>query len=277
MTGQTRREPDPVTRSGRDHDTMSTTLNLFWGLLKRDLAARYARSLGGATWAVLQPLGQLLLFTFVFGTILKVPLLGEATSSFPIFLFAGLLPWLAFQEGLTRGTNALVEHAEFLKRHRLAPALLVSVRIASALVLELVGIGLFLAILWSRGEFAWQHCLWLFPALIVQGLLAFGLAGLLAPVQVLFRDLGQLLGLLLPAWFYATPIVYPLGLVPENLRCWISWQPLSSVVGAVRASLLGGLPPPLAEFGAALGLGVLLAGFGLLQLKRAQAWLADEL
>lgn len=252
--------------------------HLFFSLLRRDLAVRYARSLAGAAWAVFLPLGQLLLFSVVFGSILKVPIHGEATSSFPFFLFAGLLPWLAFQEGLSRGTHAFLEHAELLKRHRISPALLVAVPIASAGVLELVGLIVFSGILWLENELAWgPSWIWLGPALLIQLLLAYGLSGLLAPIQVVFRDLGQLLGLLLAGWFYATPIVYPLALVPEPFRFWISWQPLSAVVQGVRAGLFGGQPPPPPQLLGAFGLASLLAGFGHLQLRRSGGWLADEL
>lgn len=255
---------------------MASTPDLFLHLLGRELAGRYARSLAGAAWALLQPLAQLLLFSVVFSVILRVPLVGERGSSFPIFLFAGLLPWLGFQEGLVRGSQALVEQAELLKRHPISLGPLVAVRVAAALVLQLAGLSAFAILLVWRQELCWGCLFWAPLGLLLQGLLAYGLAGALAPVQVLYRDTSQLLGVLLPAWFYATPIVYPIALVPEPLRDWLWLHPLTPIVALYRAGLFGSPPPPGFALGGAILLTAAIALVGHRALVRARAWIADE-
>jgi lipopolysaccharide transport system permease protein len=107
----------------------------------------------------------------------------------------------------------------------------------------MVGLGLFMLVLAARGELALGGLPWLLPALGLQLLLTAGLALLAATTQVFVRDLAPALGVAFLAWFYATPIVYPLALVPDPWRAWLALNPLAALVGLYRAALLG-LPRP---------------------------------
>ena len=212
-------------------------------LVKRDLQARYAGSALGFVWSFVQPLWQLMLFTFVFGHVMKVSPLGERAPSFPLFLFSGLLPWLAIQEGLTRAANAITDQAHLVKKLRFPSELLVVSVTAAALVHEAIAALVFGLLLALVGALSWSSLPWLLAVLPLQIGITLGLGLLLAAANVFLRDVAQVLGLVLSAWFYLTPIVYPLSYVPEKFRGWIVANPLAALVGLYRRALFGGSGP----------------------------------
>ena len=248
-------------------------------LIWRDFSGRYAGSLLGVVWSVAQPLWQIVLFSFVFSVILKVRPTGEATDNFAIFLFAGLLPWLAIHETLVRGAAAITDNGALVKKLNFPSAVLVVSVAVSALLHQLVALAVFLALLAWRGELAWQGLPWLLVAMPLQLGLSIGLGLALAPLNVVVRDTAQVLGPVLTAWFYATPIVYPLGLVPTAVRPWIEANPLTALVTLYRRALLGSGSP--AEGGALALLGLLAFAAAALLLgglffRRLEPTLADE-
>src|SRR3954468_22408286 len=95
-------------------DALRHHLFLLKELVKRDFQGRYAGSVLGLVWSFLQPLWMLLLFTFVFSTVMKIPLVGVRTSHFSIFLFCGLLPWMAVQEGVLRSASAIIDNSSLV-------------------------------------------------------------------------------------------------------------------------------------------------------------------
>ena len=186
-------------------------------LVRRDLQSRYRGSLFGFLWAFVHPLWQLVLLWVVFSVILKVPLTGERTASFPVFLFSGLVPWLGFAEGIQRAATAVVEHSGLVRKLRFPSELLVVSSIASALIHQFVALAIFAVWQAVAGEPAWGRLPWLFFGLAAQVALALGLGWAASALQVFFRDVAQGLGIALQAWFYLTPIVYPLSLIPAGL------------------------------------------------------------
>jgi len=245
--------------------------------VKRDLQARYAGSLLGAAWSFAQPIWLLLLFTFVFSTVMRVQPLGSAAGSFGVFLLAGLLPWLAVQEGVLRASTAITDNAALVKKLRFPSEILVLAVVAAAVVHEGIAVALFLVVLGVTGDLAPAGLPLLLLALPLQLILTVALGLLLAPLHVFVRDTAQVLSMLLTGWFYLTPIVYPLGAVPERLRVWIELNPLTALVGLYRQAFLGDAPP---HWEALAGLGVggtllLLAG-GML-FRRLKPAFVDEI
>jgi ABC-type polysaccharide/polyol phosphate export permease len=246
-------------------------------LVRRDFQARYAGSTLGFLWSFAQPLWQLLLFTFVFSGILRISLLGERTESFALFLFCGLLPFMAVSEGVTRAATAVTDNAPLVKKLRFPVALLVLTVVATALLHEGIALAVFLVILAALGEASLGSLGWLAVALPLQVALTVGLGLLLSAVHVFLRDVAQVLGLLFSAWFYFTPIVYPLDRVPERFRRWIELNPLTALVDLYRSALLGGLPTATTGL-AALGVGaVVVLALGLVTFRRLAPAFADEL
>ena len=225
---------------------MRQSLFLLRELVQRDFKGRYAGSLFGLFWSFAQPLWLLLLFSFVFATVMKISLAGERTGSFAVFVFCGLLPWTALNEGLNRSATAVTDNANLVKKLRFPSQILVLTVVLTALLHEAIALLLFMVFLVARGELEWRGLPLLALAVPLQVALTVGMGLLLATVHVFFRDTAQFLGLALSGWFYFTPIVYPLALVPEAFRGWIELNPLTALVGLYRQALLGGslsLPP----------------------------------
>lgn len=259
------------------HPNMVRFRFLLRELVARDLRGRYAGSLLGFLWAFVHPLWQLALFSFVFAYVLRVPLVGERTASFPLFLFAGLLPWLGVQEGIQRATTVVSENANLVKKLRFPSQLLVLAVVLGSFAHQAVALALFALFQAVRGAFEWSALPWLAVAIAAQLALGFGVGLATAATQVYFRDVAQFVGIGLSAWFYLTPIVYPIGVVPEALRQWLFYNPLTVVVGLYRAALLGSEPPPTIPLLALLGAAAATLGIGSALFRRLRPGFADEL
>lgn len=245
-------------------------------LAKRDFESRYAGSWLGFLWSFAQPLWLLLLFTFVFSLVLRVPLEGAGTDSFALFLFAGLLPWMAVHEAVNRSTTVVTDNSSLVKKVSFRAELLVFSVVLTALAHEGIALAVFSLILALSEQLDLAHLvLGLAVALPLQILLTVGLSLLVASAQVFLRDTSQALSLLLNGWFYLTPIVYPASLVPERLRGWTEANPLTALVGWYRYALLGGEVPggTLVLVGAA----VVLVVVGAFVFRRLAPTFADEI
>lgn len=245
-------------------------------LVRRDFRGRYAGSWLGFLWSFVQPLWQLLLFSFVFSTVMRVSPVGERTRFFWVFLFCGLLPWMAVQEGVLRGASAITDNANLVKKLRFPAEILVAAAVAAAVLHEAIAAAVFVAALAAVGELSGSGLAWLLVALPLQLALTLGLGLLTAALQVFFRDTAQVLGMVLTGWFYFTPIVYPLGLVPPGLRRWLALNPLTGLVGLYRAAFLGA---PLNGEGVAalVGAATVALAVGWLLFRRLRGGFADEL
>lgn len=246
-------------------------------LVKRDFQGRYAGSVLGFFWSLVQPLWQLALFTFVFSTVMKVPPLGTRTPHFALFLFGGLLPWTAIHEGVLRASTAITDNASLVKKLRFPSEILVLAVVLAALLHQAIAGTVFLAALLLLGDFSWGGLPLLLLAVPLQAGLMLGLGLVLSSLHVFFRDTAQLLGMVLNIWFYLTPIVYPLALVPERFRGWLELNPLTSLVELYRQAFLGGeavVGPGAARL--ALGTAVVLfAGFAIF--TRLKVAFVDEI
>ena len=256
---------------------MKQHLFLLRELVRRDFESRYVGSLLGFLWAFLVPLWQLLLYSFVFATVMKITVIGERTENFAVFMFCGMLPWLAIQEGVTRSATAITDNAQLVKKMSFPAEILVLAAVIGGLLHEAIAAAVFVIVLIITGEFAWwglPHLLWILP---LQVALTLALGLLLCCVQTFFRDTLQFLQLAMTGWFFFTPIVYPLSLVPEKVRVFLAWNPLTVLVSAYRRTLLAGEGSgvePLPLLGAGV-LSLLLLVAGLRLFRRLKPEFAD--
>lgn len=214
--------------------------------VKRDLAARYKGSTFGMLWSIVNPVIMLVLYTFVFSTILKVRVgVQEGTGSFAIYLFCGLLPWNAFAEPLGRSTGIVFEHTNLIKRMVFPVEILPLYIVISSVVNQLIGFTiLFLVLLMSGHQFSLLIAF--LPALLLlQMAFTVGLAWIVAGATVFFRDLAQVIGMVTTLWLFLTPIFYTANLVPEGWRPLLGLNPMYAVVESYRSIILKGqLPDP---------------------------------
>ena len=231
---------------------------------QREIRTRYGASALGIGWALIKPLTLLALYTFVFSTLLKVPL-GESgrTGDFALSLFCGLVPWLAFSEAITRSTTVIPEHAQLVKRLRFPSEILPVYQVLVALAVESLGLVILLGWLVISGHSLDWSVLTIGAVVVPLFLFTTGLAWMLASLSVLVPDVRQAVTFLLMVWFYATPIVYPVSIVPDSLT-WLFWlNPMTFVVESYRGAMLQQQPPALGEFAifCAVSLVVFIAGY----------------
>lgn len=237
---------------------------LFLNLLTREIRNRYVGSASGMFWLVLHPMVLLGLYAVVFSYIFKVKLPGLETQGFVTFVAIGLWPWLAFQEAVQRGATALTGNAALIKKAAFPREMVVWAASGASFLVHLAGYALVLVVLhFFVTPLHWGALPMLLPLLAALVLLGLGLSLILSVIVTLFRDVEQALGPLFMIWFYASPILYPVAMVPENLRPVLLLNPITYVVERARSLLMAGHWRP--EAGDALtllgGLGVFLAGW----------------
>jgi homopolymeric O-antigen transport system permease protein len=213
--------------------------DLVRSLAKRELVARYRGSALGLIWAILTPIVMIAIFTLIFAGIFKAKFGASGSQwDYALYLFCGLLPWNAFQESLQASASTIVTHANLVKRVVFPLETLPVALSLAAVGNQMFGTAvLIVAILLLRHE---VHATILFlPLLVIPQLIAtLGAAWLLASMGVFVRDIVQGISLVLMAWFYVTPIIYPEALVPEGYRGIINLNPFTPLVRNYRRILL---------------------------------------
>ena len=257
---------------------MRHSLFLLGEFPRRDFKGRYAGSVLGFLWSFVQPLWSLALFTFLFSTVMKIsPGIGERTSNFAIFLFCGLLPWMAIQEGIFRSSTAITDSAGLVKKMSFPSGLLIWAVVLAALLHEAIALGLFLIVLGVTGQLSLSGLWILIVAVPLQIALTVGLGFLAGACNVFFRDTAQIISMLLQGWFYLTPIVYPMSLVPDRFRPFLELNPLTTIVTLYREALLGGSMPSVLSLVPLMLTAVFSLVAGLWFFRRLRPAFADEI
>ncbi len=232
-------------------------------MVKRDCIGRYKGSLLGLLWPLINPLGHLLLYTFLFSVVLKVKFgTSGSTSNFALYLMAGLLPWGAFAEALARSSTVILEHPNLVKRVVFPLQILPLVTVLSALVTEAIA---FLTLL--AGVLLYNHglpsSLIYLPLIITpQILLTAGISWFVASLSVYIRDIRHLIALGLSAWMYGTPIVYPATALPEKIQFILWLNPMAGIVMDYRRVVLEGLTPDWQHYGVYTAMAVIVCVIG---------------
>lgn len=214
---------------------------LWLGFVRREISSRYLGSVGGLAWALLHPMVLLGIYTLIFEAVFKVRFAELDQFPFVVFVAAVLWPWMAFQEGLIRGTQAVVQHAALVKKVPFPHELLVYSAVTASFVVQLAGYAVVCLLLTALGHaLHWSALGWVVCWMLLLYLLTLGLALALATLQVFVRDVEQVLPQLLMVLFYATPILYPLSLAPAWLQHVMRWNPLLQLTEGIRQALLYG-------------------------------------
>ena len=215
-----------------------------WGSVQREFQSRYRNSLLGSFWAILTPLATILIYTLIFSRLMQVRLPGmNDTLAYSIYLCAGILTWGLFAEIIGRCQTVFLENANMIKKLTFPRICLPVIVVLNASVNFLIIFGLFLSFLVLVGKFpGWVIVA--FPlVLIIQIALAIGLGVTLGIMNVFFRDVGPVVGIVLQFWFWFTPIVYPAAVLPGSILPLYRLNPMVSVVTAYQSILLYGQWP----------------------------------
>jgi len=210
---------------------------LFYFLVWRDIKVRYTQTLMGAAWVVIQPLLTTLVFTLFFGVLAGVP--SEGGVPYPLFAFAGLLPWMFFSSAVTRGGNSLVNNANLITKV-FFPRIIIPCAAVGAGLLDFAISFAVLAGLMAFYGVAPTRAVLMLPALVLLVTLFAVAVGLwLAANNVKYRDISQVMPFLLQMWMFASPVIYPPTFVPERWRWLLALNPMTGIIDGFRAAVFG--------------------------------------
>lgn len=247
--------------------------DLLWFLARRDIVVRYKQTFLGVAWALLQPLLSMIVLSVCFGRFLGV---AEKTAvPYPIFLYAGLLPWTFFAAAVVAASNSFVANAGMLRKVYF-PRLLVPLATLGAPLIDFA-----VALLVLLAMMVWYRIVPTAQILVLPlvaattFLAALGVGTLLAGLTALYRDFRFVVTFLVQVWFFATPVIYPATVVPDRLRPLFNLNPMNGAIEAFRAALLG-TPIDWAAWSLStlVALACLIAG--LIHFARVEHRLADE-
>lgn len=237
----------------------------------RILRARYQQSILGGLWALAQPVATVVILTTVFSRFLRVD-----TGDVPylVFSYSALVPWLLFSTSVTDMTDSVVSNMNLVGKIYFPRDLLVVATLLARLVDFGIAYSLVLVLMLYFRLPVQVNVLVLPVILMIQLMLVLGLGLLGAALNVFYRDIKHILTLLLQLWFYATPIIYPVSLVPEQLRLFYYLNPMAGIVEGYRSVLLqGAWPGPSLYLSALVALVVLGLGYGVF--KRLEHQFSD--
>jgi lipopolysaccharide transport system permease protein len=244
---------------------------LLWVLMGRDVRVRYKQSVLGAGWALLRPLLSMAIFSVIFGVLGKMPSDG---LPYPLFVYAGLLPWNYFASSIASSANSLVGSSHLVSKVYF-PRLIIPVSsLGAALADLLVSSSVLLALM------AWYGTGWsvqLLAAPLLLGAITFaalGVGTLLSALTVTYRDFTHITPFLVQVWMYVTPVIFPASLVPAQWRWLLYLNPMTALVEGFRACFLGRpFDVPAIATSIAISLVVFVAGVGYFE--KAERRFAD--
>jgi lipopolysaccharide transport system permease protein len=232
----------------------------------------------GAAWTVLNPLAMIVVYTVIFSQIMRAKLPGvDSTFAYSIYLCAGVLTWGLFAEIVSRGQNVFLEHANLIKKLNFPRLCLPVTIVASAGLNFAIIFGLFSGFLILSGNFPGWAFLALLPVLAIQAAFSIGLGMVLGVLNVFFRDVGQLFGVVVQFWFWLTPIVYPITILPESVQQMMVFNPMANLMTAYQSILVNGFWPNWLSLWPVALLAALLCVWGMRLFRRHSGEMVDEL
>jgi len=212
--------------------------------VKREFQARYRNTILGVLWVVINPLAMIVVYTIIFSHLMHAKLPGVLGQfSYSIYLCSGILIWGFFSEIIGRSQSLFLENANLLKKINFPRICLPIVLWLNALINFGVIFSLFFFFLIFTNQFPGWVMISLIPLILLVSLMALGIGLLVGVLNVFFRDVGQFFNLFMQFWFWFTPIVYPITVLPENLKKWMLINPMTPLVAAFQDVILLGQWP----------------------------------
>lgn len=248
----------------------------YWELLvnltKREVKGRYSQSLFGFGWAIAQPLATMTVFTFVFSRLGNISADGVP---YPLFAYAGLVPWFFFMNSVNSGTMSLITYRNIVTKTYFPREIIPFAQVASRLLDFFAAAALFaLLMAWNGvGLTRWALLAPLMFLLLV--LFTTGVTLVASSVNVFYRDVSPVVQIALQLWLYVTPVPYPLSRVPARWRPWIVANPLTGIIEGFRAALVYGRAPDWTAVGVSAGETLVLFASAFVLFKTLDRYFAD--
>lgn len=242
-------------------------------LVSRDLKSRYSRSILGVLWNFLNPFLQLLIYTTVFSQIMK-----NGIEDYYMFLFVALIPWIFFSTCLSGGASCVLIQGDMVKKiffpREVIPISYVTSQFVNLLLCFVV---IFAAKIWEGCIFNPLALLCLPLVMIVEYILTIGFTMVLCALNVFFRDIQHIMGIVVMAWQFLTPVMYPIDMVPEEIQWIFDINPMTSVITCYRDILYYGDVPSLDSLHLAIIVGILTLAIGWSVFDKLQRKFAEVL
>lgn len=249
---------------------------LLWQLTSREIKARYKQSVLGYFWVIFNPLSQMLVMSFAFSVVLRIPTYTSEHIPYSIFLFTALLPWNLFSNSLASAASSLVNNSSLVTKIYFPRSVLPISTILAKLVDFAFASLILIVYLVSYQIPISLNILWIFPIFIIQQIFTAGLSLFFAAANLIYRDIQYLLTLILSLWMYVTPVLYPTNLVPDNLKFIFQLNPMSVIINAYRQAILTSQAPNMSSMLIALFLSLITIYFGLSFFKQNEKTFADN-
>ncbi|MBE7536613.1 MAG: ABC transporter permease [Anaerolineales bacterium] len=248
---------------------------LIYFMVWRDIKVKYKQTLLGMAWAVVQPVMTMLVFTFLFDKVAKLPTEG---IPYPVFSFTALLPWGLFVTALNQGSRALVAHQNMVTKIYFPRLILPTASVFAGLVDFVIAFFILVALmLYYQVTPAW-HLIWTLPLFLLLAIItALGVALWLSAINVQYRDVNQALPFLTQFWLFATPVAYSASVISAKWQVVYSLNPMAGVVNGFRWALLGVGNGPDLTFWVSATISILIFISGLFYFKSMEKTFADTI
>jgi len=244
--------------------------DFLWAMTEKEIKARYKRAVFGFLWVILNPVLQMLIIGAIFSFFIKIP-------DYFLFLFTGLLAWNFFSLSVSKTTSSIVNERALLQKAKFPTEAIPISIILSNFFHMLVSFILLFMILVPLGKIAFPQVLLLIPALLWILVFTVGISLFFASLNVRFRDVNFFVQTLLILWFYATPVLYSLNLIPDKLYPLFSLNPLSSIFELFHFSLLGQGVVSQEIMVSNLAISLIIIFLGIAMFKKEQKYFVDWL
>lgn len=222
--------------------TLITARELLFAVAGRDIRAKYKQAFIGIAWAVLQPLALMVMFTLVFSRFAKVP---SENIPYPIFSYTALLPWGFFSGGISSACGSIIGNTSLITKIRM-PKEVFPLGAILARGFDLgISLLIFMAMMMLYQITITIQILWVIPLLIIQVLLMMAIGLFLSTLAVFYRDINFGIGLFLQMWMFASPVAYPISIVPEKYLGVYMLNPMVAIMDGYRKAVLHGTVPNL--------------------------------
>lgn len=246
---------------------------MIFSLVRKDLRGRYKGSVLGFMWTFINPLFQLIVYTVVFKTILRA-----AIPRYYLYLFVALIPWIFFSSSITCGAASVVSQKDLIKKIYFPREVIPISYVTSCFVNMLLSFIVVFAVVIISGVGVNPLALLCLPVvMIVEYMLALGMALLSSAVTVYFRDLEHILGIVTMAWMYMTPIMYDKSIIPDRIMPLFNLNPMTHIIECYRDILYNKTVPQLSTLLSSVLLGIFFLVVGHFVFLKLQRHFAEEL
>lgn len=241
-------------------------------LVKKDLRTRYKGSVLGFLWTFVNPLLQLMVYTLVFSVILK-----SEIPKYYIHLFVALVPWLFFSTCLTASSSCIIGNKDLIKKIYF-PRIIIPISVVNGAFMNMIFtmIVVFVVLIFS-GIGISKYIILLPFIMILEYLLALGISFIVSALNVYFRDLEHILGIVTMAWMYATPVLYSIDIVPESMKTLFNLNPMTPIVAAFREILYNKVMPDFSHMWLILFWSISFIVLGYIVFQKLQKGFVEEL